>query len=258
MDNVKEEVNHTLKSYYEKYAAKQDEDIIAVALYGSQNYNLDLPSSDVDAYMITNINFRDFTFSPRKSKGQSFKQDKGIITKKPVNEYINLLVKHSPNALEGLFTPYIIVNPDYEKQWKELISLRDEIAECNKYSLAGVYLGMAYSRLAKVQYVGFTDKAAKELVMAAFSGEVACRLLNDVSFPEAINASTMRNYDELMDLKINGIPDSSLIQIMKKTEKRLDEVSQMRLHIKNNDFISDSLSDKLISIVLSFLRKQLI
>ena len=91
---------------------------------------------------------------------------------------------------------------------------------------------MAYSRLTKVQNIGFTNKTAKELVMAAFSGEVACRLLNDVSFPEAINASTMRNYDELMNLKINGIPDSYLIQIIKKTEKRLDEVSQMRLHIK--------------------------
>lgn len=42
-----------LKDYYAKSMRKYD--VIAVALYGSQNYAMDTYNSDVDAYLITTI-----------------------------------------------------------------------------------------------------------------------------------------------------------------------------------------------------------
>lgn len=101
---------------------------IALCLHGSQNYELDLPESDIDAKLILALSWEE-VINCRKPISETIKGPYGDINLCDIRLFIGVnLEKQNFNFLETLFTPYCFVNPYYKDLWEELLQHREKIA----------------------------------------------------------------------------------------------------------------------------------
>lgn len=141
----KEWIMSEVKKKYETAIAYygSEDFIIGAFLVGSQNYNLDIESSDVDVkvYTLPSINS---IIENNKPESSTWVQDDGShIDYKDFRLVINELEKGSPNMLETLFTDYYVVNPKYRYLISRLRAYRERIATVNLTRTLNAYLGMA-------------------------------------------------------------------------------------------------------------------
>lgn len=132
------------KKYETAVAYYGSEDfIIGAFLVGSQNYNLDIESSDIDVkvYVLPSINSIIENGRPESSTWVS--NDNSHIDYKDFRLVINELEKGSPNMLETLFTDYYIVNPKYRYLISRLRAYRERIAVIDQNRTFNALRGMA-------------------------------------------------------------------------------------------------------------------
>lgn len=151
MDN---RITQTLQRYHERVSRSRE--VMFTALYGSQNYGLDTPESDVDAYSVTVPSRHELIFGypsgedPVKSTpSSSYRYDTGKVTVKDVRQMMDAYVKQSINFCETLFTPYIIINPRYAAEVAELRAHAEEIASADLYQQLRTTEGMLQSQMMK-------------------------------------------------------------------------------------------------------------
>ena len=138
-----ERVNDHYKESLEYFSADQ---IVLCALQGSQNYQLDLPTSDVDTKLIVTPSFRDIALARKPVSTTHVRDNTEHIDFKDVRLYFETFRKQNLNFLEILFTPYKIVNPDYAAQWDRLIQKREEIAHMNPFRAVKSMKGIALEK----------------------------------------------------------------------------------------------------------------
>lgn len=101
---------------------------ISLTLHGSQNYELDLPDSDVDTKLIITPTW-DEVINCKQPLSKTIDGPYGDINVVDIRLFIGVnLRKQNFNFLECLFTPYSCVNPDYADLWNELLEHKEEIA----------------------------------------------------------------------------------------------------------------------------------
>jgi len=103
--------------------------ILGTFLYGSQNYKIDTPESDIDTITILVPSFQDLVFGECISKELIMpigKHEHCIA--KDIREIVKQWKKQSLNFLEILFTDYYILNPTFQKEWDEILKEREFIA----------------------------------------------------------------------------------------------------------------------------------
>jgi hypothetical protein len=101
---------------------------ISLTLHGSQNYELDLPDSDVDTKLIIAPTW-DEVINCKQPLSKTIDGPYGDINVVDIRLFIGVnLRKQNFNFLECLFTPYSCVNPDYADLWNELLEHKEEIA----------------------------------------------------------------------------------------------------------------------------------
>lgn len=151
MDN---RINAILKTYYD--TIRKDHEVVFLALYGSQNYGLDTPKSDVDAYCVTVPSRHELIFGypsgedPAKNTPSSaYGYDTGKVTVKDVRQMMDAYVKQSINFCETLFTPHIIINPRYATEVAELRAHAEKIASADLYQQLRTTEGMLQSQMMK-------------------------------------------------------------------------------------------------------------
>lgn len=151
MDN---RINTVLKTYYD--TIRRDHEVVFLALYGSQNYGLDTPKSDVDAYCVTVPSRHELIFGypsgedPAKSTpSSSYCYDTGKVTVKDIRQMMDAYVKQAINFCETLFTPYIIINPRYATEVAELRAHAEKIASADLYQQLRTTEGMLQSQMVK-------------------------------------------------------------------------------------------------------------
>lgn len=153
MDN---RITQALQRYHDRVSHSRE--VMFTALYGSQNYGLDTPDSDVDAYSITVPSRHELIFGypsgedPAKSTpSSSYCYDTGKVTVKDVRQMMDAYVKQSINFCETLFTPYIIINPRYEAEVAELRAHAEQIASADLYQQLRTTEGMLQSQMMKTR-----------------------------------------------------------------------------------------------------------
>lgn len=151
MDN---RITQALQRYHDRVSHSQE--VMFTALYGSQNYGLDTPESDVDAYSITVPSRHELIFGypsgedPVKSTpSSSYCYNTGKVTVKDVRQMMDAYVKQSINFCETLFTPYIIINPRYATEVAELRAHAEKIASADLYQQLRTTEGMLQSQMVK-------------------------------------------------------------------------------------------------------------
>ena len=139
MDIWKKLENHKQK-VIDEYG---EENVLGVFLYGSQNYNLDTPDSDVDTKAIIIPTFHDLCHATPVSKEIHFKNGEHCEFK-DIREIVKMFKKQNINFLEILYTQYYWVNPKYEVLWYEFfICHRESIAHYDPQKALSSICGQA-------------------------------------------------------------------------------------------------------------------
>lgn len=128
---TKKEIQDRLKEHYialEKLGYNND-NIIGVFLYGSQNYGTDIETSDVDTKCLVVPTFEDIISNEVKSNKTIDFGKSGACTVIDVREYIKEVKKQNINFLEIMFTDYYILNTKYRPFWNQLISEREKLVK---------------------------------------------------------------------------------------------------------------------------------
>ena len=111
-----------------------DDRILGIFLYGSQNYGTNKPTSDIDSKVIVLPSFEDFCLQPKNIYSKELETPKGEhINVKDIRIYRDNILKQNINSVETLFTEFYILNPKYEQLFNEyLINNRENISKINR------------------------------------------------------------------------------------------------------------------------------
>ena len=117
--------------------------IVLCALQGSQNYELDLPGSDLDTKLIVTPPLNDVALARQPVSTTHVRANEEHIDWKDIRLYIQTFRKQNLNFLEILFTPYFMINPMYADEWARLVVRREAIAHMNPWRAVKSMKGIA-------------------------------------------------------------------------------------------------------------------
>lgn len=138
---IQEKLQKHLQELY--YLGYQKDSILGIFLYGSQNYGVDLETSDVDTKVIYIPSYDELCFQEKRASREHIIKTKDGEEKcevKDIREMVKMFKKQNINFVEILFTQYYIINPNYESIWNEyFINNRESIAAYDKnYTVASI------------------------------------------------------------------------------------------------------------------------
>lgn len=142
-----EKIMSCLREHYEEALEYFDESrIVGIFLQGSQNYSLDYEGSDIDTKLIVLPTFEDIAFNKKPISTTHVRANDEHIDFKDLRLYMQTFRKQNLNFLEILFTPFKIVNPQYEPMWNVLVEHREEIARYNEFQAIKSMKGIAMEK----------------------------------------------------------------------------------------------------------------
>ena len=149
---IKKRLKEHSECVKEKYPFETAEFFFSV-LYGSQNYNLDGPDSDIDSKTVLlpskkSLYVNGGNFSSNVNCGNNEYSDV-----KDLHSYLVTVAKGNINFLETLFSDYVFVNPIYKSEFNLLMSERNNISKALPRKVMDCVNGMAYGA-----YKGRFDK----------------------------------------------------------------------------------------------------
>ena len=140
-------IDKRLKDHYlESLEYFKENQIVGIFLQGSQNYQLDLPNSDVDTKLIVVPSFKDIALNRKPISTTHIRANEEHIDFKDIRLYMEVFRKQNLNFLEILFTPYSIINASYEYQWNRLVIEREKIARMNPWRAVKSMKGIALEK----------------------------------------------------------------------------------------------------------------
>ena len=212
--------------------------IVGCFLQGSQNYGLELSSSDVDTKLIVVPTFKDIALNSKPISTTHIRANDEHIDLKDVRLYMQTFQKQNLNFLEILFTDYFIVNPLYAEQWNRLVEAREAIAHMNMYravkSMKGIafekYHAMEHRYPSKVDIIdkyGFDGKQVHHLIRV---DDYLTRYVRGESYEDCLRPSEYL-VEHMLDYKKHKI---SLEEARKEAEEVLAHV----------EYVADSFCEK--------------
>lgn len=148
METMKRVIEH----YEEAKEHFAEQEIVGIFLQGSQNYGLDLPTSDVDTKLIVVPSFKDIALNRKPVSTTHIRANDEHIDFKDVRLYMETFRKQNLNFLEILFTDYFIINPLYLEQWNRLVEAREDIARMNPHRAVKSMKGIAMEKFHAMEH----------------------------------------------------------------------------------------------------------
>lgn len=148
------DINARLEAHYNKAVEHfGEENVMGVFLYGSWNYNTNLPDSDVDTKCILVPNLYHLAIDPFKVTHLDV--DGEVCECMSIMHMVANWKKQNINFVEILYTPYFKLNPAYEDFWKankagewEEYAMNAERSEMvARYDLHAAVMSMAHQAL---------------------------------------------------------------------------------------------------------------
>lgn len=145
MEKVREHYNEALEYFPE-------DRIVCLTLQGSQNYHLDMATSDIDTKLIVTPTFRDIALNKQPISATHVRANNEHIDFKDLRLYCATFKKQNLNFLEILFSPYSIVNPLYKSEWDRLIASREEITHYDPKRATMSMMGLARTKYKQLEH----------------------------------------------------------------------------------------------------------
>ena len=152
------DINARLEAHYNKAVEHfGEENVMGVFLYGSWNYNTNLPDSDVDTKCILVPNLYRLAIQPFKVTHLDV--DGEVCECMSIMHMVANWKKQNINFVEILFTPYFKLNPDYadfwqpnnDGEWKECAMNTDRSDMVARYDLNAAVMSMAHQVLSTMK-----------------------------------------------------------------------------------------------------------
>ena len=144
---MRDDVLRCVENHYREALDYFPEDrIVGCFLQGSQNYELDLPGSDVDTKLIVVPSFKDIALNSKPVSTTHIRINQEHIDFKDIRLYMDTFRKQNLNFLEILFTPYMLIHPYYAQEWDKLIQAREQIARMNPWRAVKSMKGIALEK----------------------------------------------------------------------------------------------------------------
>lgn len=235
---LKDHYNESLENF-------TNNQIVGLFLQGSQNYELDLPGSDVDTKLIVVPSFKDIALARKPVSTTHLRANEEHIDFKDIRLYMETFRKQNLNFLEILFTPFTMINSMYFDQWDRLIEARESIARMNPWravkSMKGIalekYHAMEHRYPSKLELIDKYGYDCKQLHHLVRVDNYLTRYIAGESY-ESCLIPEERMKEFLLDIKQNkydlaaarSLAELSLAHVEKIAdefcEKSLDEENQ--------------------------------
>ena len=149
----KDVIDRVTEHYKEALEHFSEDQIVGCFLQGSQNYELDLPDSDIDTKLIVVPTFKDIALNRKPVSTTHIRANEEHIDFKDIRLYMETFRKQNLNFLEILFTPYHCGHPDYWKEWSRLIDARERIAHMNPFRAVKSMKGIALEKYHAMEHL---------------------------------------------------------------------------------------------------------
>lgn len=207
-------IRERMEEHFEEAKTLFPEDrIVGLFLQGSQNYGLELPTSDVDTKLIVVPTFEDIALARKPVSTTHVRENDEHIDLKDIRLYIETFRKQNLNFLEILFTDYFVVNPLYVEQWARLVEAREFIARMNPYRAVKSMKGIAMekfhamehpypTKLDLIEKYGFDGKQVHHLIRV---DDYLTRYIAGESYESCLRPSS-ELVDRMMAYKRHEVP----------------------------------------------------
>ena len=244
-----------LKEVHNKFA----ENSFYIGLYGSQNYGLDTPESDIDSKCILIPQMRDVVLGKSQINKDIVIPDNGAIcTVKDIRGMFDNFYKGNINFTEILFTPYYLKGFHYNDIIEQLRWRREFVALRDIPNLFRMAQGMARQKyvafdrpfeskkeiLAKYHY---DAKQLHHIVRLYYFMETIAESMN---FESALKIFPRGVKEYLYDIKNNNFSYEVAVEIRDKYMRKIDEFvaentpkfvrdNQKKIDAEVRDFLDD-------------------
>ena len=180
--------------YEEALGLYPKERILGIFLQGSQNYELDLPNSDVDTKCILLPSIDDICRNNKPISTTHIRENEEHIDLKDVRLMLQTFKKQNLNFLEILFTRYFILNEDYYELWMRLLNTREQIAAYDPLACVRSMRGIAMEKFhamehrypSKIELIDTIGYDPKQLHHLARIDKFLQRYVADIPFEQCM------------------------------------------------------------------------
>ena len=128
----------------------KDNQIIMLALTGSQNYNLATEASDLDTKLTVLPSVEDIIFNKPAVSTTHVRKNQEHIDFKDLRLMFPTLLKQNVNYVEQLFASQYIINLEYEKEIESLFDIKEDIARFCPSKCIMTMFGIAMNKQGRV------------------------------------------------------------------------------------------------------------
>ena len=241
--------------------------IVLLALQGSQNYELDLPGSDIDTKLIVVPNFKDIALAHKPVSTTHIRANEEHIDFKDIRLYMETFRKQNLNFLEILFTPFTMINSMYFDQWNRLIEARESIARMNPWravkSMKGIalekYHAMEHAYPSKVDVLAKHGYDPKQLHHLVRVDNYLTRYINGENYEDClIPDEKMKEF--LLDIKKGNWPLDKARQLAEVSLAHVEGIADdfcEKTHDEENQEMRELLEDVSYNIMKIAVEKEL-
>ena len=142
-----DDIMNRVQDHFEESLTMFDESrIVGIFLQGSQNYGLQIPTSDVDTKLIVTPTFDEVVLNKKPISTTHVRANDEHIDLKDIRLILATFRKQNLNFIEILFTPYFIVNPTFADEWGRLQAQKEKIAHYSPYNAVKTMKGIAMEK----------------------------------------------------------------------------------------------------------------
>lgn len=224
----------------------KEKSIMGIFLYGSQNYKVDLPTSDVDTKAIYLPSYEEILFDPPKVKEYHLPNGEHCELM-DIRHLIANFKKQNINFLEILFTDYYWIALPYEATWKKyFVNHREEIASYDAEYAAKSIIGQAKHTLNQNKLNG--KKVANGLRLYVFLQDYFNKEYGEAIIPRPKVRKLIKQYKGIETLDSEYYADTILKQIELKEEKFYEKAKERNL-TSNKEEIDENMRQGIISLL---------
>ena len=236
-------------------------DFFFVSAQGSWNYELGYEHSDVGTKAVIFPKFEDFVLNKDVLSTTYVLSNNEHIDLKDIRLMFKNFWKQNINFLEVLFSKYCIVNPDYQKEWGQLVNLKERIAH-NWYAVKSM-CGLAsekYAALYKpypsqvevVEKYGYSGKQLHHLMRMV---NFLTGYVDDLSFEECLTFFPIYEKDILMSAKRQ---EFSLEEVNYFANRSISQLEELRTNYlsSNPNVIDEEVKREVEKILFEILKKK--
>lgn len=249
-----------VREHYEVAKALVPEDrIVGVFLYGSQNYGMDGPNSDVDTKCLVIPSFEEVALN-KKAANFEYHFDNGEHLKViDIREFLRLVKKQNPNDLEILFTKYCVRNNTYAGIWYYLWSHREDVAHYRPHRAIDTMRHMANKEYYNVEKKGFNTKSLALIFRLTKMAQdyLLCKFYEDILVSDEADFLKRVKYGEFvapedeetgMRMMRNSIEAINRLvdRYLAKTEDVVNEKTGALIDKVSKDFMAASLDYEIV------------